>query len=345
MATPERKSRGPGPARRTDLAAASGTVAVSGPSTFLGRNLVAVLEDDPGVRAVVALDLRAPASAGPKTRFCEVDLTHAAPARVAEALRGVDVLVHLAFTSSPAPSSVVAHDLESASTRHLLAAARQAGVRKVVMGSQTLLYGAEPSNPNFLTERHPLRASREEPWFAEKIDAEEELARFAKAAPEVAVTVLRTAPILGPTVHNFVTRYLARRFVPTALGFDPMVQFLHEVDAIDAFRRAIGSERSGVFNVVGRGVMRLSAVLDLAERVAVPIPHPLARRAMAALWLVQLAPVPPSFMGFLRHVCVADGAQARSVLGFEPAYSTHDAVVDYLSARRLREVKLLKEAG
>ena len=40
-------------------------------------------------------------------------------------------------------------------------AARHAQVRKLVLWSQTWLYGAHPSNPNFLTEKHPLRAPPE----------------------------------------------------------------------------------------------------------------------------------------------------------------------------------------
>jgi UDP-glucose 4-epimerase len=50
------------------------------------------------------------------------------------------------------------------------------------------------------------------------------------------VTVLRLAPILGPTVNNYLTRYLGRRVVPTLMGFDPLMQFLHEVDALAAFK-------------------------------------------------------------------------------------------------------------
>ena len=42
----------------------------------------------------------------------------------------------------------------------------------------------------------------------------------------------RTAPIIGPSVDNFLTRYLNHKLVPTVLGFDPLWQFLHEADAV-----------------------------------------------------------------------------------------------------------------
>lgn len=322
-------------------------VVVTGAASFLGANLIGLLEEDPRVARVVAIDITPPSTALRKTRFYEVDFTDVSTeARLSEILGAeqADTLVHLAFMSSPTHATAHAHELESVGTRHLLVAARHANLRKVVMWSQTLLYGALPSNPNYLTEKHPLRAPVSEPWFADKIEAEREIARFAERMRGSIVTVLRTAPILGPTAHNFLTRYLARRVVPVAMGFDPLVQFLHEVDAIAALKLAIDRDRPGIYNVVGDGVLPLSTVIKLAGRLALPVPHPLAHTVGAALWLAQLVEAPPSFMPYLRFVCVADGANAKKALGFRPLYTTRDAVLDFTSAQRLRDVKLLHEA-
>jgi UDP-glucose 4-epimerase len=321
-------------------------VTVTGAASFLGTNLVGLLEEDESVSRIVAIDIKPPQTAQQKTRFYEVDFTQpTAEARLSEifAAERTDTLVHLAFLASPSHATAVAHELESVGTRHVLVAARQAAVRKVVMWSQTLLYGANPTNPNFLTERHPLRAPATEPFFADKLEAEHEVARFAEHASGAVVTVLRTAPILGPTVHNFVTRYLARRMVATMMGFDPLVQFVHEVDAIAAFKLAIDRDHPGIYNVVGDGVLPLSTVIKLAGRLALPIPHPLAEALGGALWLAQLSPAPPSFAHYLRFLCVADGAKARHTMGFRPAYTTREAVLDFTSAQRLRDVKLLQE--
>ncbi len=363
MVLPKRKSSSPeaGPAtdksleragpRDADLrraGQAGRVITVTGAASFLGTNLVGLLEEDETVSRIVAIDVRPPQSAQGKTRYYEVDFTQpTAEARLSEILAAerTQTLVHLAFLASPSHAIALVHELESVGTRHVLVAARHAAVRKVVMWSQTLLYGAHPSNPNFLTERHPLRAPATEPFFADKLDAEAEVIRFADRAPGTVVTVLRTAPILGPTVHNFVTRYLARRVVPTMMGFDPLVQFVHEVDAIAAFKLAIDRDHPGIFNIVGDGVLPLSTVIKLAGRLDLPIPHPLARTLGAALWLAQLSPAPPTFLPYLRFLCVADGAKAKDSMGFRPAYTTREAVLDFTSAQRLRDVKLLQETA
>lgn len=320
-------------------------VAITGASSFLGKNLVGLLEEDERVGRIVALDVRKPPTAGKKTRCYDLDLTQpTSDARMAEILASerADTLVHLAFLASPTHAAAYAHELESVGTRHVFVAARQAQVRKVVMWSQTLLYGAQPTNPNFLSESHPLRAPQE-PYFSDKIQAEAEATRFAERTAGSTVTVLRTAPILGPTAQSFVTRYLSRKIVPTMMGFDPLVQFVHEIDAIGAFKLAVDRDVPGTYNVVGDGVLPLSTVIKLAGRVALPVPHPLAESFGSALWLAQLADAPPSFYRYLRFLCVADGARARAKMGFRPAYTTREALVDFAGAQRLREVRLLQE--
>ena len=321
-------------------------VAFTGAASFLGRNLIGVLEDDPEIERIVAIDVRPPETAGKKTRFYEIDLT--APSsgdRVAEVLAAEQVrtLIHLGFLSSPTPAVAWAHELESVGSMHLFQAARQVGLGKLVVWSQTILYGAHPENPNFLDEKHPLRADINEPFFADKIAAEREANAFAAKAKGTVVTILRTAPVLGPNVQNYVTRYLTQRVVPTLLGFDPLWQVVHEVDAIAAFRLAILRDFPGTFNIVGDGVLPLSTIVKLAGRRPVPMLGAAARLAVGALWTAQVGVAPPSFLRYLRYLCVADGDKARKTMGFVPAFTTREALVDFLGAQRLRDVRLLSE--
>jgi UDP-glucose 4-epimerase len=329
------------------LRARARVVAVTGASGFLGSRLIRAMEEDDRISRIVAVDVGAPSTAGRKTRSYEVDLTDpTAEARLAELLAAehADTVVHLAFLASPTHATAWAHELESVGTMQMVVAARQAQVRKFVLWSHTWLYGAHPSNPNFLTEKHPLRAPAGEPYFADKIEAEKQARKLAHRSPGVVVTVLRTAPIIGPNVRNTFTRYLSRRLVQTAMGFDPLVQFLHESDAVAALHAAVVRDHAGAFNIVGGGVLALSAAIKLAGRLAVPIPHPLANSFGAVGWAAQLLKEPPAFQTYLRFVCVADGTKAREVMGFRSSYTSREALLDFVQAQRLREVKLLSES-
>jgi len=361
QARSERAGRGAqGQGAPSDVATAGGTalrrrptkarcIALTGANTFLGRNLIGLLEEDDGVGRVVLLDVKSPGGLGPKTVFYEVDLTQpAVESRIAEILHAdrVDTLVHLAFAATPTQATAWAHELESVGTMHVLAACRKHRLRKLVVRSTVLVYGPHPSNPNFLTEDHPLRGLHGSHFVDEKLDVEQQVRTFAVAQGDCCVTVLRTAPILGPTMDNdnYVVRWLSRRLVPTVLGHDPLVQLLHEVDAIAALKLAVERDAPGAFNIAGDGVLPISTIVKLAGRIAFPIPYPVFRRLAALLWVAQLSEAPPAFVATLRYLCVVDGARARAELGFRPLYSTRDAVLDFEGALRLREARLLHEA-
>jgi UDP-glucose 4-epimerase len=315
-------------------------VAITGAAAYLGRSLIALLEEDDRISSIVAVDVEPPATAGHKTRFVEIDLgASRSEERLAEALKqaGVSALVHLAFLSGPTRESGGAHELESVGTMHAINACRRAEVHKLVQWSHTWLYGAEPTNPNFLTEDHPLRARRDEPFFADRIEAEAEALRFARPGKGRVVTLLRTAPMIGPTVHNTLTRTLRRRLVPAVLGFDPLWQFVHESDAVAAFKLAVDRDCPGVFNVAGVGVLPWSTVIKLAGRAPLLLPRSVLQGAAGAAWRLGVGGAPPALLDYLQYLCVVDGGRAQQVLGFDPAYTSREALLEYVDAQRRRE--------
>lgn len=322
-------------------------IALTGARTFLGRNLLGLLEEDDRARRLVVIDDQVPVSAGPKTRSYVVDRTQPnASARIAEILaaESVDTFVHLGFLASPTRNTAWAHEIESVGTLHVLHACRERPVQKFVMASSTHLYGPRFDNPNFLSESHPLRGLTGCPFLGDKIDAEHQVQAYARDHQNAHVTVLRFAPMIGPTVESYITRWLAGGVVPTLLGFDPLLQFVHEVDALAALKLSIDRDVSGIFNIAGEGVLPVSTVIKLAGRANLPLPHFVAERVSALLWLAGLFDVPAPMLQFLRHLCVADGEKARAELGFSPGYTTREAVLEFGTTLRLREARLLTEA-
>jgi UDP-glucose 4-epimerase len=323
------------------------SIAISGANTFLGRNLVGLLGEDERVSRIVVVDVENPSTSGPKTSFYDVDLTQpGVDSRLAEILHAeaVDTFVHLAFLESPTQATAFAHELESVGTMRVLLACHKQNIQKLVVGSSVLVYGAHADNPNFLTEDRKLSGMHGAHFIADKIDVEQQVAKYAAEHADASVTVLRMASILGPTVGNFVTKWLSRSLVPTVLGFDPLVQFTHEIDAVAALKLAVDRNVSGVFNIASEGVLPISTVIKLAGRLAVPVPYGLMRRFGALLWVAQVSDAPPPFAALMRFLCVVDCTRARSVLGFRPAYSSRDAVLDFEGALRSRSTKLLGEA-
>lgn len=306
---------------------------MTGACTYLGGELLRRLEEDSRYSRVLALDIRPPACAGNKIEFIKLDLTQpTVDSELATILQRhqVDTFVHGAFLSHPTHSSEWAHELEDVGTMHVLNACAGVEPRRFVLISTTLVYGAHPKNPNFLTEDAELRGHRDSRFVNDKVRAERQVQRYAVEHPNVEVCILRFAPILGPTVSNMYTRFFRRPVAPVMMGHDPLMQFVHEQDAAFALCKAVESHATGAFNIVGKGVLPYTTVLALLGRVPVPMPQLVARQVSKLLWATQLVGSPPSFLDFLLYLCVADGRRAKAELGFAPRLSIKRTILDFL---------------
>jgi UDP-glucose 4-epimerase len=311
-------------------------IAITGLRTFLGQQLVPrLLRRNPELR-IVGFDRRRPPGLDARVRFCEVDLTAPdAGAKVAEQLErdGVEALVHAAFRTDPTADLAFDNALETDGSLRVIDACVAARVARFVLPSSTMLYGPRPDNPNFLTEEHLLRGHPSAHAVANRIEVEALLEDRARRAPDLEVTVLRSCWVLGPTFDDRVSRFLALPVVPKLLGYDPLLQFIHEDDYLNAFERALTESHPGVFNLVGRGVLPLSKLLRLGGKRPLALPARLLYRMAYYPGPRRTGDPPAAFFDYLRHLWVADGARGWDAFG-EPVYSTQEAWIEFVSARR-----------
>jgi UDP-glucose 4-epimerase len=130
-----------------------------------------------------------------------------------------------------------------------------------------------------------------------------------------------------------MTRFLRDDEAITLLGFDPMLQVIHEDDAAAALLHALEGSYHGVFNVAPEKGMPLWKTLGLAGKVPIPVLHPLAYWS-ASLGGARVAPLP---LDYLRYPCMGDMARMRDVLGFTPQYTPEETVREFSAQRRGRK--------
>lgn len=317
------------------------TVAITGLGGFLGHRLAERLLEAPVPPRIVALGPRRPLRLQGRVAFESVDLTEpTADGHLAERLEehGVEVLVHTAFRRAPTPDLEADHELETVGSLHVMNACAAAKVRRLVLASSTMLYGPRPDNPNFLSEEHPLRGHPEAHCVRNRVEVEELLGDWRARHPDVEVTVLRSCWVMGPTYDDHVVRYFERPVVPVVLGYDPLLQFVHEDDLLDVFERATLESHPGVFNVVGPGVLPLSTLLAVAGKRAWRLPGPLLYRLASVPSQAESGDPPAAFYDYLRYLWVADGERGWREFG-DPAYTTREAWMSFVSSRRMRRYR------
>jgi UDP-glucose 4-epimerase len=256
--------------------------------------------------------------------FYTVDYTHR---RMAEVFRrnSFSAMLHVGRIAATARlSQYVRYNVNVLGTRNLLQLAKRYGVKTAVVCSTFHVYGAHQHNHLHLNEDDPLRASQIFPELTDAIELDNYARTFSLQFPETRTVILRPANIVGARISNEISRLLRNDYVPKLLGYDPMMQFIHERDVARALLAALGGERSGVYNVAGEGVVPWSKAIRIASGTPIPIPHLLAYPLMGAV--AGVSRIPKHLIDYFRYpVVIRDDAFKRD-FGFEPEVTTVEAL-------------------
>jgi UDP-glucose 4-epimerase len=235
-----------------------------------------------------------------------------------------DAVVHLAFVRHFRAEPRVRHEVNVLGTRRVLEYAVAQGVKRIVVLSSAYAYGALPDNPYYVSEKYPLNVSRTYPEVRDLTEVDALVTAFLWEHPNVATAILRPVNTLGYYVHSAIGRYLRQRWVPTILGFNPMMQFIHEEDVAEAVALALQTGARGVFNVAGPGAVPLKVAIRETGGTPVPFPEPLARAVFGRLFRLGLYHTPPGAMDFLKYPCTVDGSRFAAATGFKPLFTLEE---------------------
>ncbi|MGZ4452951.1 MAG: NAD-dependent epimerase/dehydratase family protein [Nocardioides sp.] len=308
------------------MASAGRVVLVTGVSRDLGRRFARAAAAHPNVDRVIGVDVVPPGGDIGGMSFVRADIRNPVIAKVI-AKEDVDTVVHLSIISTPLAGGgrSMMKELNVIGTMQLLAACQKsATVKSLVVKSTAHVYGASSRDPAMFTETSETR--RAGGGYAKDVAEIEGYVRgFARRRPDVCVTTLRCANVIGPKVTSPMTSYLRLPLIPRRLGYDPRLQFLHEHDLYGALGHVLRSEVAGTFNLAGDGVMPLSQVVRRLQRPTLPVPS----FGLGLLKSAHVAQVSPELRALLTFGRGIDTTRTREVLGFEPTYSTAAALDDF----------------
>lgn len=307
-------------------------IAVTGISGYLGSRILAVLDRHPHVETVVGIDRFPPRLDSPKLRFVCHDVTQPFPTL----FDGIDVALHLVFALNPLHDEALAERINIGSAENFLDACGRGRVGRVVMMSSTTAYGAHRDNPAWLTECDRTRGNSTFQYSHGKAQVERLCAGFQAGNPDREVVVIRPPIALGPTVNNFLSRFMRRPVVFLVAGCDPPFQFIHEDDlARGAVDLALRAPR-GAYNLAPDDTIRLSEVAALYGARVVRLPKYLIYPLTELAWRLRLTAVteaPAEMLQFVRHPWVATTDKVKQAIGFTCRYSSREAVEAALRAR------------
>jgi UDP-glucose 4-epimerase len=311
-------------------------VLVTGVSRDLGARFARVLAAEEQIE-VVGLDVVPPRHDLGKADFVRADIRNPVIAKVIAA-RGVDTVVHLAVVATPgsAGGRSSMKEINVIGTMQLLAACQRADtVRKLVVQSSISVYGASPRDPAKFTEDMSPRAQPRTGFGKDAIEIEGYVRGLARRRPDVVVTTLRLANLMGAAVDSSVTRYLSLPVVPRVMGFDARLQFLHPRDAIDALQLVTSNDVAGTFNVAAPDIITLSQALRKMGRPSVVVPRVTAPLAATLVRQARLVDFSADQIDALTYGRAMDTSRFTSQTGFVPKFTSLAALEEFVTVSKV----------
>ncbi|MGW8815582.1 NAD-dependent epimerase/dehydratase family protein [Gordonia terrae] len=241
---------------------------------------------------------------------------------VRDAMRGCDVVVHLAWVLSGAATHEAAEPINIGGTENVLKAMQDIGTRRLVFASSVTAYGAHPEHPEPWREHETLAPARGLVYEWHKARAEQIIADSGVDAIRVRPTV-----VVGRDAHNAPANVYRQVAIPDMGG--ARIQMVHQDDVGRFFAHACGTKISGPVNLAPADSLTWREIAEIAGR---PVLHtPIGPLQTLVRGLARVAPVArsaPELFDLFAHWPLADTTRLTEDFGFVPAFSSREAISD-----------------
>lgn len=292
-------------------------VLVTGASGTFGKDIVRRLVRR-GVD-VVAFARRPPVL--PSVSSVAGDIRDAAA--VEAAMRGCDVVAHLAWSLEPLPTEEENRAVNVGGTANVLEAMRRTGCARLVFASSVMAYGSHADNPEFLTEDDPLRPDPRIFYASNKAEVERLIAEAG-----VPAVVSRTAITLSRETAGYVERLFGAPVLVGVRGVDSRWQLVHQEDVGRFHVEACLGERTGTVNLAAPAVLDSETFAAALGRRHVSVPKQLLDQALTFTWEHGLFNVDPATIDGLVWPPVVDTTRLTEEWGFRCTWTGPEAAQD-----------------
>jgi UDP-glucose 4-epimerase len=307
---------------------------ITGSFGYIGKRLLARLSQAEDFERIICTDILEPSETLPaRFQFHQCDI------RDAEKLLGifkdaeVNAVVHLAFIANPTRDPDLEYSVDINGTQNVLSACESLGVRKLVVASSDCAYGFFENTPDYLTEDAPLRDTPGFTYAENKVEIERMIADFVQRVPECAVVVIRPCMVFGPNVNNQTSDSMKKPLIIGFRGYDPIMQFIHEDDAAEAFYLALTKDARGVFNLAADDGLRYRELAKEIGRPFLAMPVWLIYTLVEALYRLRLMPFGKAQLSYIRYPLSMNTEKIRGELGFKPRHTSRETLKSFLAAQ------------
>jgi len=202
----------------------------------------------------------------------------------------------------------------------------RAGIKKFVLLSSAMIYGASPHNPGFIAETHVIPRSDKKLISKDWLDLEALAAAYMGelSGTNIELNILRSCAVPAPGSDDYFSELFRSTVAFVLPGHDPTIQLLSPIDLAGAVSAVVANRGGGVFNVAPDGVITLRAALRLSEARRLPIARTV-QRMVRRLGLAH----PIEQLDYIRYSWTISNRKAKRELKWEPCRSSVEALRDF----------------
>jgi len=341
-----------------DISPAPLNVLITGAAGYLGGMVLRKLYPDfvnKSINTLIATDLR-PLAADTTAAltgigFVSADIRDKAAMSKIIAEHNITTIVHLAaIIDSTSLPEQTQYEIDVTATRQLLDIAIAHKVSRIIISSSGAAYGYYPDNPQWLCESDAIRGNDVFLYSRHKRMVEEILADYRQKAPQLQQIVFRVGTILGANTDNLITRLFDRKRILGVRGFASPFVFIWDEDAAQAFRQAVFSSTTGIFNLAADGALRNADIAQLMDKSYLALPAFLLRLFLRVGYALRLSQYSADQLLYIQYRPVLNNYHLKEEFGFTPTKTTLQTFCFFLQSRgitpkNLDEVQPLMPEG
>jgi len=308
------------------------TIAITGINSYFASTLLPRLQADSSIDKIIGIDCQPWKGGYNKVQFFKTDIRSDS---IYNILQGVDTVFHFAFIVSEIRDKNEAVDININGSRNIFEACVRNKVKKVIYTSSATVYGVNADNPIGIKEDHPLSMNKDSYYNTSKVEVEEFVLDYFSQHPDIILTVLRTALLIGPNMDNMFSKLYSLPVIALAMGRTPYQHYIHETDLGEALYLSYTKDLPGIYNVGADDAIPARLVWKRAGVRVIPLPSSMLKWVANIGYKLGFFPASSGWASLSEYTIFLSSEKFKKASGWQPRYSSEDAFLDYLKSCEL----------
>jgi UDP-glucose 4-epimerase len=247
-------------------------------------------------------------------------------------MRGADVVLHMAFVLDEIKDKDKTYDININGSKNVFHACVDEEVPWLIQLSSMAAFGPHPDNPVPITEDDYPRGHPQCYYCYSKAELEHYLQWYSDRHPELAVTILRPAVIVGERIDNTMAKIFAGRMAFQVKGHNALGQYIHEDDLTNAIKLVMEQHALGTYHVTSDDYISASEMFEMAGMFGPKLPKKVLENIADLAFRLGASPVSGHWVRMFSESMVGSSEKLKS-LGWQPSFSSRELFEEYIAKR------------